>query len=160
MSSLRRVAASRANGNKSRGPITLEGKRISAQNSTRHGLLAQSIVLTGEDPSRFEALLDELYAEFHPVGPVENALVETLAVSRWRQMRLWALEGAGLNYQIARQEESVDPSTRAALAFRTLSDQSRSLELLNRYESRYDRQFGRTLARLTAFRESTFAKRT
>ena len=124
------------------------------------GLLARSIVITGEDPELFSSLLQEMFDEFQPIGPVENALVETLTVSRWRQMRLWALEGAGLNHQIATQEEPVDPSTRAAVAFRALSDNSRSLELLNRYESRYDRQFGRTLARLTALRESVFSKRT
>ena len=123
------------------------------------GLLARSIVITGEDPELFSSCSRNV-RRIPAHRAVENALVETLAVSRWRQMRLWALEGAGLNHQIATQEEPVDPSTRAALAFRALSDNSRSLELLNRYESRYDRQFGRTLARLTALRESVFSKRT
>ena len=76
-----------------------------------------------------------------------------MVVSRWRQIRLWSMEKAGLDYQIARQEEPVDPPTKAALAFRALSDESRSLELMNRYETRYDRQFARALARLTSLRK-------
>jgi hypothetical protein len=41
-------AASRANGKKSRGPLTAEGKINSALNSTVHGLLARTIVLEGD----------------------------------------------------------------------------------------------------------------
>jgi hypothetical protein len=160
MSSLRRIDASRANGAKSRGPITPKGKLTVSQNGIRHGLLARSVVLDTEDLDAFLQLLDSLIHQFNPAGPVENALIETMAVARWREMRLWAMEKAGLAYQIALQPETVDPITKAALAFRTLSDQSRSLELINRYETRYDRQFNRCLARLTTLKNMDFAKQT
>ena len=65
-----------------------------------------------------------------------------------------------LAHQIAQQPEAVDPVTKAALAFRTLSDHSRSLELLNGYETRYDRQFNRCVARLAALKHSDFSKQT
>ncbi len=73
-----------------------------------------------------------------------------MAVARWRQMRIWGMEKASMEHQMRAQSEArdaneghpvEDTATRCALAFRTLSDDSRSLELINRYESRYDRQY-------------------
>src|SRR6476661_1242069 len=120
-SSQKRIAASRANGAKSKGPVTPEGKRASAANNLRHGSLARSIVLTGENRELFYRLVKEFEAEFQPVGPIESALLQTLVVSRWRQMRIWSIEKATLDHQIGKQEEAVDAPAKAALAFRTLS---------------------------------------
>ncbi len=154
MSSQARIDASRANGAKSRGPVTPEGKAASSRNRLRHGLLARTVVLEGEDREVFYALLRDFETEFNPQSPVENALVQTLAVARWRQIRIWGMETAGLNHQIAKQHDPADSRTRAALAFRDLSDQSRSLELINRYEARYDRQFTRALRTLLAKKQN------
>ena len=41
-------AASRANGARSRGPVTPQGKRNSSRNGIRHGLLSKTITLQGE----------------------------------------------------------------------------------------------------------------
>ena len=79
-----------------------------------------------------------------------------MAVARWLQMRIWSMEKAGLDYQISKQDEPVDAPTKAALAFQTLSASPRSLELINRYETRYDRQFNRALVRLLSLRNNDF----
>jgi hypothetical protein len=47
----------RLNGARSRGPISPEGKQASAQNSLRHGMPSQTIVLEGESKELFEQLL-------------------------------------------------------------------------------------------------------
>jgi hypothetical protein len=72
------------------------------------------------------------------------------------------MEKASMEHEMRRQPElsdssALDPSehaaTRAAIAFRTLSDDSRSLELINRYESRYDRQYLRAHRRFLEVRD-------
>ncbi len=87
MSSQRRIDSSRANGAKSRGPVTAEGKRKSSANSLRHGLLAQCIVLEDEVPERFHELLADLTREHNPQTETQLGLVETMAMARWRVMR-------------------------------------------------------------------------
>jgi len=59
------IAASRANGAKSRGPATTIGRAISAQNSTAHGLAgAKLIVIEGESTDRWQAFLEASHREF------------------------------------------------------------------------------------------------
>jgi hypothetical protein len=112
-----------------------------------HGILSGTIVLKGESGERFNALLADLHAELQPQTIVEITLVENMAVARWRQMRIWGIEKANMEHQMRAEAEATDDvvredtATRCALAFRTLSDESHSLELINRYEARYDRQY-------------------
>src|ERR1039457_5668111 len=111
MSSSLRIEASRANGAKSRGPVTEDGKRASSansakstgpvtpegksrssQNATRHGLLSESIVLDDECAERFGIVLSLLEDELKPVTGIETRFVETMALAHWRQLRLWTVE--------------------------------------------------------------------
>ena len=169
-----RTATNRANAAKSTGPATPEGKLKSSQNATKHGLLARSIVLEGEVFERFTALLDSLTDLFTPRTCVESALVENMAVARWRQMRLWGMEQAGMTQEMQKQAlrpgsegaeandktAVLDAPTRSAIAFRTLCDTSRTLDTFNRYETRFERQYLRSLDRLEKMRTKTvFAKR-
>jgi hypothetical protein len=146
MSSERRIQASRANGALSRGPVTSQGKLNSSRSSTRHGILAQTIVLDSESKTRFEELLASYITEFQPRTPAETNLVETMAIARWRHWRPWHIQRAGFDLEMARQETPEgSPPARAATVFRNLSDNSRSLDLLLRYETVFDRQFTRVL---------------
>jgi hypothetical protein len=207
------IKTNRENALKSTGPKTPEGKQRSARNATRHRLLARSVVLEGEVLDRFTALLDSLKTLFEPRNCVETALVENMAVARWRQLRLWGMERAGMAEEMQKQalreanaanngnpagadgvaasnpasahnpanpdstSAGIEPSApaganpnptrphdapaRSALAFRTLCDNSRSLDVLNRYETRFERQYLRALDRLEKMRKnSDFSKRT
>jgi len=163
MSTERQQNASRTNGSKSRGPVTPEGKLASSQNAMTHGLLSATIVLQGESTDRFEKLIAALYEEFQPETPFEESLIENMAVARWRQRRIWGMEKAGMDHEVRRQAGlsssnsadifHADNATRASLAFRTLSDDSRSLELINRYDSRYERQYYRAHRRFLEVRD-------
>jgi hypothetical protein len=140
-------AASRANGAKSRGPVTPAGRVASAGNRLDHGMLADAIVIEGEAADRLAALSEAFHRQLQPRDEVELAHVENMIMCRWRQIRLWELESANMGYEIRKQahiHESETKRTRAALAFRSLSDESRSLELMNRYETRFARQFIRS----------------
>jgi hypothetical protein len=153
-SSPRRIAASRANGAKSLGPITPQGKEnATAGHNLTHGMLAQTVVLASESRPRFIKLLDDLIAEHRPFTRSEFALVETMAVARWRQMRTWSIQKSGLDREIALQpSNNGDPSMAAAIAFRNLSDNSNSLTLGLRYETTFERQFSRALRELTVLK--------
>jgi hypothetical protein len=155
ISSARRIAASRANGAKSRGPVTAEGKMRSSQNALKHGLASATIVLTTEDWPNYLACRDAYIRRFQPADDIELDLVEEMVAARWRQQRMWAVESAALDDQLDAQRADVDqtytlitPDVRTALAFVKLADESRALALINRYESRYSRQFYRALKAL------------
>jgi hypothetical protein len=169
------IAAARANGAKSRGPVTAEGKRAaaantalstgpvtpegktrSAQNAIRHGLLADTLVFPGESEQRFCDLLATLETELQPAPGIETDQVHLIAVAHWRRMRLWSVEKSQYLEETAkrlaaaghRQEHDTGetPITHLTRSFRTLSDESRALELLNRYETRYSREYRTALA--------------
>src|ERR1700691_4571635 len=103
MSSERQIVANRANGARSHGAVTPEGKLASSRNSLVHGLLSEAIILEGESAERFNALHDSLIAEFDPETPTECGLVETMVVCRWRLMRIWILENAAVSHEIRKQ---------------------------------------------------------
>jgi hypothetical protein len=106
MSSLRRIAASRANGALSRGPVTPTGKRASSQNAVRHGLLARCVVLEEESGDSFETLLQMHLDRLQPADGMEFGMIEEMASSYWRQRRAWAIETRMLQNRIA-----VNPDT-------------------------------------------------
>src|SRR5438034_5599645 len=91
-SSIRRIQASRANGARSRGPATPEGKRRSSQNALRHGLLARCIVMEKESKETFESLLAQHLDRLQPSDGVEFGMIEEMVASHWRMRRTWAME--------------------------------------------------------------------
>jgi hypothetical protein len=88
-----RAAASRANGAKSRGPQTAEGKARSAQNALKHGLSARKHVLLPDDSrAEFKALEGALLEELRPEGALQTLLVHRLVAAAWRLARADRLE--------------------------------------------------------------------
>ena len=90
--SAKKLAANRANAQKSTGPHTAEGKRISSQNSLKHGLTARlhNVITHGdaqEDPFEFIELHESLKEELKPGGLLEELEVETIAKCYWRKWR-------------------------------------------------------------------------
>jgi hypothetical protein len=114
------IQASRLNGQKSRGPISRDGKRNSSLNRIDHGLLAAEFIIDGESPERFAAHSEALHAELNPQTKVQTDLVEMMVLCQWRMKRAWVLENAKLAYEIRKQalsNGSETKRTRAALAF-------------------------------------------
>lgn len=156
MSSESKNETNRANAEHSTGPITEAGKQTVSANATRHGLLSQRAVIEGESHEEFLELLTSFYAEHKPQTATEYGLVENMALARWRQQRLWSIETAGLSERIRSLTFPGNDEPFAAtawLAFRALTNETRSLELLNRYDARFEREFRHSLKCLRQFRE-------
>jgi hypothetical protein len=101
MTTERRTKANQANARRSTGPRTRTGKRIVGLNSTKHGLLARSNVLPGEDQGEFESLRVAVHADLSPSGPVEAFLVDRVINTLWRLRRFERVETALLRHRIA-----------------------------------------------------------
>jgi hypothetical protein len=85
MISPQKLAANRANAQRSTGPTTAAGKRISSWNSLRHGLLSNRLIEFDEQKKKqFSNLLESLQQDLEPVGALEQVLVEKIAHEYWR----------------------------------------------------------------------------
>jgi hypothetical protein len=79
---------------RSGGPRTAEGRRRSSQNACKHGLytdegfLEGAALELGEDPRQFQRLLKGLIAARRPVGALELAVVEDIALLLLKKARL------------------------------------------------------------------------
>ena len=134
MSSLKRILSSRANGARSRGPITPAGKQASSLNAIRHGLLAKCVVLRTEARAGFDILLDQHIQRYSPDDDVELSVVEEMAATFWRMRRAWAIE-TRLHDDAINAREPGDEIGRITGAFTDLAA-SPALALLHRYEAR------------------------
>jgi hypothetical protein len=152
MSSLRRIAASRANGRLSQGPKTPAGKQRSSLNAIRHGLLSKVVVLSNERGEGFDKLLEAYVDRFGPVDPVEFGLIEEMAASWWRIRRAWAIEKSLLESGLERHEGE-DDVVRIAAAFRELAA-TPDLAGVHRYETRLHKMYQRSLHNLLLMRQA------
>ena len=135
MSSPRRIRASRANGAKSRGPKSPEGKERVRYNALRHGYLSELVVLPNENREKFDELIRQHVLRFAPLDDVESSMVEEMANAYWRQRRLWCVETKMYEMALAQQPEDPDEASRLLGAFRNLASRP-DFELLHRYEAR------------------------
>jgi hypothetical protein len=145
----KRTIASRANGKLSHGPVTSAGLLRASANSTRHGLLAKSVLVGSEDPETFAVLHQQYIDRINPTDGIEITLVEELATTVWRQGRLRAFETDLLNQAANRH---AGPGSRATAAFAELC-RGPELHLIDRYESRLHRMFQRTLKNIQLIRQ-------
>jgi len=92
----RRLAARRANAQKSTGPRTPEGKAVVSLNALKHGFFAFDTVNPVLDGSarveQFNSILDALLEDFQPRSARERILVEEVAACCWRVRRLLRYE--------------------------------------------------------------------
>lgn len=100
-----RIAASRANGAKSRGPITARGKSQSRRNGLRHGLRAQFLNPLAEDPTArdyFRTLLTSLLEEIDPTDPRQFHSAHRFARAMAEHARIDAVGDQTLRNEILR----------------------------------------------------------
>jgi len=94
MASIAQIQANRSNAQKSTGPRTAEGKAASSHNAVKHGLLAEQVVIHGEDPAEFDLYREGMLEELAPEGAVETILAERAVSLSWRLRRAERLQSA------------------------------------------------------------------
>ncbi|HEY3938336.1 MAG TPA: hypothetical protein VGL97_12955 [Bryobacteraceae bacterium] len=129
----RRAETNRRNARHSTGPRTMDGKLASSRNSTKHGLTSGQIIIAGEDPAAFDALLAAFFAEHQPANIIEELLVQEMAQSHWLGQRAIRLQNDCFS------AEGVD---------------TKRLALFLRYQTTHQRAFHKALAVLLALKKT------
>ncbi len=172
MASVAQIQANRLNAQKSTGPRTPQGTAAASRNAVKHGLLAEQVVIQGEDPEEFELYRAGMLAELTPVGAVAAMLAERAVGLAWRLRRAERLQSAvfamvyrenaddvvlwpghGLPIEPKRDEEEV------ILGQVVMTDfaRARVLDRLLVHERRIENSLYRTMAELRKEREARTA---
>jgi len=156
-----RSEAARINGAKSKGPITPEGRARSSQNSLRHGLLAEQVLLPHEDKAHYNQARDSYVQSFQPADQPQLDLVETMAAARWRLNRLVDMEATILEIEMLRHNHDIEKdfadiiaSEKLAWTFDHMANNGKGLQLLLRYEGQLNRTYDRALKQLQSLQKT------
>ena len=86
------MAANKANAQKSHGAVTPEGRLKSSLNAVKTGLTGQTVLLPTDDAIAYQAHLDRHFTRYSPATDEEHTLVQMIADSEWRILRIPGLE--------------------------------------------------------------------
>jgi len=121
MSSDAKVLANRLNCQKSTGPRTAQGKAVASQNSVKHGLLAESDVITSESEADFELYRRQLLDELDPVSPMESMLAERIVTLSWRLKRAGRFQNQAIDVLNSNQTNDPLKKLTQSLIFKSLN---------------------------------------
>ena len=119
MSSEAQKMANRANAELSTGPKTETGKAKSSHNALKTGLTGRTVLLPTDDVAAYTCHAERFVLDYQPATDAEKALVQTIADTEWRLLRIPALE-SGI-YAVGRRRlaeefsDEPDPAVRAAM---------------------------------------------
>ena len=86
------IAANQQNAQLSTGPTSDPGKGKSSLNAVKTGLTGRTVLLPGDDAALYEAHVADFFQRFAPTADDERNLVQCLADTDWRLLRIPALE--------------------------------------------------------------------
>jgi hypothetical protein len=184
MISQKQLEANRRNAQRSTGPRTEEGKRVSALNARRHNLTGQVTAMTDADRIMHDAFSAAIVESLAPEGAMETQLAQRVATDSWRGecrsngqalsprcageegisgQRISAVEDNlfALGHNAKSDDiETEDAEIHAALtAAKVFQEESKQLQLLTLYEQRINRGIQKNLATLQALQAARLAKR-
>lgn len=162
MASIAQIAANRDNAKHSTGPKSAEGKARAARNNLRHGFRSLSVLLPGEDPAAYDALLAELQEHFAPGDLTENCAVREMADAEWRLRRARLHQEILLTAKIEELQAAnpaADPILLQAQAHDLLLRDSPYFAQLLRYESKFERQYDRAYRSWFSYQDARDRKR-
>jgi len=88
------INANQKNAEASTGPKSEPGKARSSMNAVKTGLTGRVVLLPAEDAAAYREHLDRHYAEFAPADDREKTLVQFIADTEWRLLRINPLESS------------------------------------------------------------------
>jgi hypothetical protein len=135
-----RIATSRANGARSHGPKTPEGKARSCRNSTKHGLYSRDPLPLDESSADLRSITNEFLSFFPTHDPLERAIIQEMAISRCRILLAISLEQQWM-------QEAIAVTGSIGNAFAALGETGK-YRMLQRLEDRAHRTFRTLLVRL------------
>jgi hypothetical protein len=125
-------------------PVTNAGKDISSRNATTHGGTSEKLIVSGERPEDFDALLHNLLEEYSPETPDARNLIEDAALARWF---LWRRQRAHNSVESALYAAQPNPEQWPAEAYHKLA-------LLDRYKTAAERSLKRVLQNLAVLQRT------
>ena len=146
MATTAQFAANQANAQHSTGPVSAEGKANSARNHLHNGFRSATVLLPGDDPANYEALLAELSAHFEPTDLTEIRLIREMADGEWRLRRVRSHMESSISRHVATlagHYPAMNPLDLQSLAIETLSQTGCSYATWLRYETKFERQYDR-----------------
>jgi len=132
-----------ANPTHATGPRTAEGKAKSSQNSRKHGLCSDQLVIREDQREAYNTLHDSLYEELEPANRMESIFVDQMIVSDWNMARIREME---VQYHQNNPEARSDISSH------------KELILLRRYYVTAERGFFRALRELRLIQSTRIAR--
>ena len=112
------INANRANAVLSTGPTSEAGKAKCSLNAVKTGLTGRTVLLSGDDAAAYEQHVQRFVDKHKPGSDAERTVVQSLADTEWRLLRIPSLE-AGI-YALGRLEfaelfPEQDPAVRQQL---------------------------------------------
>ena len=122
-----RIAANRANAQRSKGPVTTEGKERSRRNGLKHGMAGQGVVIPEDDHDEVERRVEALEADLNPQSALGVILIRKMALFSVRLERGARQESAALNYRVRHAADDFDEARidQAERTFDALNDDPR-----------------------------------
>ncbi len=147
-----RAEINRENAQKSTGPKTEEGKRISSLNARRHDLTGQIIVLPEAEMEEYLTFTYGFHKDKKPQGAIELNLVQQYADVNWRMNHSAAIEKVKLSLTIDDERDSVDtectPAHNSFVEARNYHLYSETLRNISLYETRLSSRAGKLLKQI------------
>jgi hypothetical protein len=156
------IAANQKNAQLSTGAKTEEGKRKSSHNAVKTALTGATVLLPSDDVDAYQRHIAACFAEWNPETNREQVLVQSIADTEWRLLRIPSLESGIYALgrvqhanQFANEPEAVRATLLDAYIFQT---SRRDLTNLNLQESRLRRQREKDIAELTQLQKERKAR--
>ena len=129
-----------------RGYTPARTQPASNTNRLNHGFRSSTVLLPGDDPAEYEALLTDLSEHFGPTDLTDTRFVREMADAEWRLRRVRSHMESALSRHIltlAPQNPALDELDLQSLAVETLHLTGCSCATWLRYETKFERQYDR-----------------